>query len=416
MLTLPGAAGRGDIPAEYGPFLARFRRSVEDALVYPLAARRQGLAGRVELDVLLEPGGRVTGVEVHASSSHAVLDEAGIAAVRSLPLIPLPEGSRGGRCAFACRSSSSFANMATLLIALALDLALGDPPSRWHPVAWVGRALDAGRRRLGGSSPGWLRVGGAVLVAALAGERRGPRAGARAAPRALAPGRAAGRRRVAQGRPVRSRAVRRGLGRARCARGWRLDAAREALGRDLVSRPVDSLDAGHVASGAIESLAENLTDSLVAPVLFFLLGGVPAAWAYRVVNTADAMLGYRQGELEHLGKVAARLDDALNWVPARLAALGLVAGAALAGASGSQAWRFLRRDGGTTASPNAGHTMAAMAGGLGVRLVKPGLYTLGDGPLPDPPTIGLALRVARRGGRAGHGCRRAGAGRTRGRF
>jgi TonB family protein len=92
VLTLPGAAGRGDIPAEYGPFLARFRRSVEDALVYPLAARRQGLAGRVELDVLLEPGGRVTGVEVHASSSHVVLDEAGIAAVRSLPLMPLPEG------------------------------------------------------------------------------------------------------------------------------------------------------------------------------------------------------------------------------------------------------------------------------------------------------------------------------------
>jgi len=91
VLALPGD-GRGAVPAEYGPYLARFRRSVEDALVYPLAARRQGLAGRVELDVLLEPGGRVTAVEIHMSSSHGVLDEAGIAAVRSLPPLPLPEG------------------------------------------------------------------------------------------------------------------------------------------------------------------------------------------------------------------------------------------------------------------------------------------------------------------------------------
>lgn len=89
VLALPGD-GRG-APAEYGPYLTRFRRTVEDALVYPLAARRQGLAGRVELDVLLEPGGRVTAVEVHTSSSHRVLDEAGIAAVRSLPLMPFPE-------------------------------------------------------------------------------------------------------------------------------------------------------------------------------------------------------------------------------------------------------------------------------------------------------------------------------------
>lgn len=90
-LMLPGD-GRGGVPPEYGPYLARFRRSVEDALIYPLAARRNGLAGRVELDVLLEPGGRVTAVEVHTSSSHGVLDDAGIAAVRSLPPMPFPDG------------------------------------------------------------------------------------------------------------------------------------------------------------------------------------------------------------------------------------------------------------------------------------------------------------------------------------
>ena len=284
--------------------------------------------------------------------------------------------------------------VATLLIALALDLGLGDPPSRWHPVAGVGRALDAGRRGLSGAPPVLLLVGGAALVGSLA---------------ALAAILVLTLERALSSWPLVALLVDavllkgafsiRGLftavsGVQRALEAGRLEAARATLSRDLVSRPVASLDAGQVASGAIESLAENLTDSLVAPVLCFLIGGVPAAWAYRVVNTADAMLGYREGELEYLGKAAARTDDALNWVPARLAAAGLVAGAALTGGSASGAWRMLRRDGGNTASPNAGRTMAAMAGGVGVRLVKPGFYSLGDGALPGPRAIGLALRVA----------------------
>lgn len=284
--------------------------------------------------------------------------------------------------------------MLTLLIALGLDLALGDPPSRWHPVAWAGRALEAGRRGLSGGPPTLLLAGGAALVSAVAGVAV---VLVLALERVLSPWPVAAL--LVDAALLKGAMSVRGLfaavsGVRRALKTGRLEAARAALGRDLVSRPVASLDAGHVASGAIESLAENLTDSLVAPVLFFMLGGVPAAWAYRVVNTADAMIGYRDGELEYLGKAAARLDDVLNWMPARLAAVGLVAGAALAAGSGSRAWRILRRDGGNTASPNAGRTMAAMAGGLGVRLVKPGLYTLGDGTLPDPAAMGLALRVA----------------------
>src|SRR5262249_12562939 len=117
-----------------------------------------------------------------------------------------------------------------------------------------------------------------------------------------------------------------------------LDRARWLLGFHLVSRPTRELDAGHVASGAVESLAENLTDSWLAPLCFFAVGGLPAAWAYRAVNTADAMIGYREGVLEHLGKAAARLDDVCNWIPARLAGLALVAGAALGGESARGAW------------------------------------------------------------------------------
>ena len=171
-----------------------------------------------------------------------------------------------------------------------------------------------------------------------------------------------------------------------------LPGARQQVAWHLVSRPTDRLEAPGVASAAIESLAENVTDGLVAPVCFYvagaLLGGVGAglalAWAYRAVNTADAMIGYRRDELEYLGRATARTDDALNYVPARMAAASIVVGAWLAHESRAGAARGWRRDAARTESPNAGQTMAAMAGALGVTLEKSGHYRLGDGPPPDP--------------------------------
>ena len=174
-----------------------------------------------------------------------------------------------------------------------------------------------------------------------------------------------------------------------------LVAARRAVGYHLVSRPTEELDEGHVASATIESVAENLTDSLVAPALWFLAGGLAGAAVYRVINTADAMFGYRVGPLEYFGKVAARLDDLLNLIPARLAGLSVVAAAALAGESASGAFATLRRDRGRTASPNAGWTMSAMAGALGVLLEKPATYRLGAGALPAAVDIERSLKVLR---------------------
>jgi adenosylcobinamide-phosphate synthase len=160
-----------------------------------------------------------------------------------------------------------------------------------------------------------------------------------------------------------------------------------------VSRPVGSLGEGAAASAAVESLSENLTDSWVAPLCFYLAGGIPAAWAYRSVNTADAMIGYREESLERLGAAAARVDDALNLLPARLAALAIIAGAGLTHVSPSRAWRAWRRDAGATESPNAGQTMAAMAGALGVTLEKHGHYRLGGGAPPDLADIDRAVRI-----------------------
>jgi adenosylcobinamide-phosphate synthase len=172
-----------------------------------------------------------------------------------------------------------------------------------------------------------------------------------------------------------------------------LGAARDAVGRHLVSRPTAALDAGHVASAAVESVAENLTDAFVAPVCFYLAFGLPGAAVYRAINTADAMFGYREGTLEYFGKVGARLDDLFNLAPARLAGWALVAGALLAGGNASRAAGVMLSDRRRTASPNAGWTMSAMAGALEITLEKPGAYRLGTGPLPAPSDIERSVRV-----------------------
>jgi adenosylcobinamide-phosphate synthase len=171
-----------------------------------------------------------------------------------------------------------------------------------------------------------------------------------------------------------------------------LDGSRAAVSRNLVSRPTATLDAGQVASAAVESVAENLTDAFLAPLLFFVAFGLPGAVVYRVVNTADAMIGYREGRLLYFGRVAARLDDAFNLVPARLAGLLIVAAAAITG-SGRRALSTMRGDHARTASPNAGWTMSAMAGALGVTLAKPDTYALGAGESPAAADIARAVHL-----------------------
>jgi adenosylcobinamide-phosphate synthase len=293
--------------------------------------------------------------------------------------------------------------MTVLALAVALDLLAGEPPDRWHPVAWLGALIARGRRRAPRAR--WrLLLRGTVLVVVVA---------AVAAAGALAAHAALGLLPV----PLAL------LGRAwllKCSfsidalfaavllvRGHLVAAdlpgARRQVARHLVSRDTGELDAPAVASAAVESLAENLTDGVAAPILFFASGvllhgaglGLALAWAYRAVNTADAMIGYRRAELTYLGRATARSDDVLNYVPARLAAAAIVAGAWCAGQSAAGAARAWRRDGGRTESPNAGQTMAAMAGALGVTLEKRGHYRLGAGPPPDVAAIDRALCVAR---------------------
>ena len=276
-----------------------------------------------------------------------------------------------------------------LLAALAVDLVLGEPPSRLHPVVWMGRMQEALRRRAPrGPLPQLLW--GAFMAAV------GPCVFGGLAWLALRHTHGVLHWLLAVFLLKSAFAVR-----ALAAGGWsvsrplaagNIDAARAAL-RGLVSRDTKALTAPLAAAAAVESVAENASDSIVAPLLFFALGGVPAAVAYRAVNTLDAMIGYR-GHLEWLGKASARLDDLANLVPARLTAATLVLAAPVGPGSSSRALAVWARDRALTESPNAGHPMAAMAGALGVELEKLDAYRLGAGlPLPASRDIRRAVRI-----------------------
>ncbi|MFC2011048.1 cobalamin biosynthesis protein [Chloroflexota bacterium] len=172
----------------------------------------------------------------------------------------------------------------------------------------------------------------------------------------------------------------------------KLDEAHREL-RSLVSRDTRGLPESLVVSATVESVAENTCDSFVAPLFYFLLFGVSGSVAYRVVNTLDAMVGYH-GEYEYLGKFASKLDDVLNFIPARLTALLLVLASFVLGRDARVTWQVALSEHSKTESPNAGWTMAAVAGALNVQLEKVGDYKLGraDAPLV-PETIDAALKL-----------------------
>jgi adenosylcobinamide-phosphate synthase len=280
-----------------------------------------------------------------------------------------------------------------LLLALAIDLSLGEFPSYLHPVVGMGKLASLGLKispRRGRRAQ--LSYGGVVVVLVLAifvlptyfllSYLHGLNTVAYVVVGALL---------------LKSTFSVRGLRRAalrvkELLQGGKLGRARVEV-KALVSRDTSRLDEPHLVSATVESVAENTSDSVIAPLFFFLLFGVPGAVGYRVVNTIDAMIGYH-GEYEYLGKFAARLDDGLNFIPARLSGLLLVAAAYLSGGGGKKAWRVMLRDHARTESINAGWPMSAAAGALRTRLEKVGYYRLGDANNPlSPRLIPPALRL-----------------------
>ncbi len=268
----------------------------------------------------------------------------------------------------------------SLLLAVAIDRVFGEPPTKWHPVAWMGAAIARGRdwalphARVGQFVRGaTLAVAIPTLCAALAfalsrGAERWTLVSLLVTAALLKP--------LFAIRALRDAAF---TVRDALAAG---DLAGARLGLDsLCSRKADELDQPTLIAATVESISENASDSIVAPLFYFALAGLPGAAFYRASNTLDAMIGYH-GRYEWLGKAAARLDDTLNLVPARLTALLFLLVAPLAGGDVGRGVSTLLRDGARTESPNAGRPMATMAGLLGVRLEKVGHYALGEATRP----------------------------------
>ncbi len=285
------------------------------------------------------------------------------------------------------------ATLTVLLAALLLDLLYGEYPHAVHPVVWIGKTISALLRLAPAKGPVRQLVFGtllAVLITALCvlvcQLVPMPRRGALGltyfflGPYLLKASFALRELRAAAFRVL-----------FQLEKGD-LTSAREAL-RSLCSRDPSELSAEELAAATLESLAENVSDSFVAPLFYFALHGIPWAMGYRAINTLDAMVGYH-GRFEWLGKVPAWLDDLANWIPARLTALLLLLAACVLGGDARRGWRVMWRDAGKTPSPNGGWPMAAMAGLLGVRLEKKDVYVLGDAREPlTPEKVRQAWRI-----------------------
>ena len=293
-----------------------------------------------------------------------------------------------------------------LLPAVVLDLLLGDPHWMPHPVRWMGRtisALEGPLRRLLPKTPAGERGAGIVLALAL--------------PVLFGGGSALILWGLGQLSHWLSWAVQlwftyqllaaRSLQKESMAvcsplKEHDLEGARRAVSR-IVGRDTQVLDETGVAKAAVETVAENTCDGVTAPLIFLFLGGLPAGMAYKAVSTLDSMVGYKNEKYRWFGWASARLDDVLNFIPARLSGLLMCLGAALLpGCSGRRAWKVFWRDRRKHASPNSAHTEAACAGALGVQLAGDASYfgkivskpTLGDPTRPvEPEDIPRACRL-----------------------
>jgi adenosylcobinamide-phosphate synthase len=275
-----------------------------------------------------------------------------------------------------------------LAAAYALDVALGDPEWLPHPVRGFGWLIRRGERALRriGSRPTEELLAGAALTGAVVsiGWIAGRPAGA-LWQIALTWTTLATRSLLDESGSV-----------IRALEHGDLAVARSRVGR-IVGRDVDGLDEAEIARAVIETLAESACDGIVAPLYWLAVGGLPAAMAYKAVNTLDSMIGHREPPYRYFGSVAARLDDGANFVPARLTALAIAAAACLHGEDGARSLRIWRRDGDKHDSPNAGQSEAAMAGALGVRLGGTNYYEgeRHDGPLFHPQGRRPTVRDAR---------------------
>lgn len=281
------------------------------------------------------------------------------------------------------------------VVSVVIDRLFGEPPTRFHPTAWIGRLVAAFDRQLGDSIKNGVAIFLAVapvyaLLAFAIIEIIGVE--------------------TPWGLLLASFILK--LQFAWRSLGEHADLVAQHLSKDLVAaraavsqmvgRETSDLDGEHVISAAVESIGESSVDGIIAPLFYYMVfgaafgaaPGVGAAAFYRAANTLDSMIGYRKEGYEKLGFVSAKVDDVLNYLPARITSVLIVLSSAVLREDARGALRVLLRDRGKTVSPNSGHSMSALAGALGVRLEKLGFHRLGDAREElNPRHINRAMRV-----------------------
>ena len=279
-------------------------------------------------------------------------------------------------------------HLSALALGFLLDLLLGDPHWAPHPVRLMGRlisALERLLRRIFPPSPRGLRLGGFCLVVLTAGLSTGAAAGILWLCGQVSPWLAFAAEAVLCYQFLATKALRdESMKVCTALEVGDLPAARQAVSM-IVGRDTERLDETGVAKAAVETVAENASDGVIAPLLFMAVGGGVLGAFYKACNTMDSMVGYKNDRYLWFGRCAARWDDVVNFIPARLAGVLMCLAAPLAGLDGKNAWRIFRRDRKNHKSPNSAHTEAAAAGALHVQLAGPNYYF---GQLVEKPTIG----------------------------